>query len=426
MKDSNKQFAINVSWIMVGRVFQLGLTFITTMLVTRYLGPTEFGKMNYIYSYIQLFIPICQMGLNSTVVKELQDHKDNNDEVLGTILVIRTLGSLVAMACSVFLISLLNKQGYTTIALLQSFALLFQAFDCLIYFYQTKYMSKKSGIAIALAYILTAIFRIIAIILNKDIKWFSFALSLDYIAMALILVIIYLKDKHSFKFSMSMTKELLKRSYHYIFAGILVVVYGKVTDTMLIGRMLDETAVGYYSAAITLCNAWPFILTAIIDSSSPVIIDTYKEDKLEFNKKLKRLYATIFYVGVVAALAITLLSKYIVLILYGNQYLQTITPLRIACWSSAFSYIGVARFIWLQCENKNRYETIICLFGAIVNIALNYTLIGLYGINGAATALLLTQLFTNFIFLFFMKDTKENAKLILDAILLKGVFNKEE
>ena len=41
----NNKLVSNASWIMVGRVFQLVLTFVTTMLVTRYLGPDEYGKI---------------------------------------------------------------------------------------------------------------------------------------------------------------------------------------------------------------------------------------------------------------------------------------------------------------------------------------------------------------------------------------------
>ena len=39
---SNKKVVVNASWIMIGRIFQLALTFVTTMLVTRYLGPGEY------------------------------------------------------------------------------------------------------------------------------------------------------------------------------------------------------------------------------------------------------------------------------------------------------------------------------------------------------------------------------------------------
>lgn len=421
MENNVKKIATSASWIMVGRIFQLGLTFISTMLVTRYLGPTEFGRMNYVYSYVLLFIPLCQMGLNSTVVKELADNKNDN-EVLGTILVLRIIGAIVGMLCSIFVVSTLNNEGYTIIAILQSFALMFQTFDCLVSFYQANYLSKKSGLIYAISYILTSIFRIVAIILKKNIYWFAFATSLDYIVVAILLVIIYFKDGHRFNFSISMSKKLLKNSFHYVLSSIFIVIYGKVIDSLFLGRMISEAAVGYYAAATLLCNAWPFVLQAIIDSSSPMLFETYENNKEEFNKKLKQLYAMIFYIGIGVALLITIFARLIIMILYGESYSLSITPLRIVCWSSAFSYIGVARFIWLQCKGLNKYETIIAFFGAISSVVIHYLLIKYYGINGAALSLVLTELFTNFICLFFMKDTRENAKLILDAILLRGFF----
>lgn len=420
MKEDIKKIATSASWIMVGKAFQLGLTFISTMLVTRYLGPTEFGRMTYVYSYVLLFIPLCQMGLNSTVVKELADNKDNN-EVIGTILVIRMLGSIVGMFCSIFVVSLLNKEGYTIIAALQSFALLFQTFDCLVNFYQTKYLSKKSGIIYAVSYIATAIFRIVAILLKKDIKWFAFATSLDYIVVAILLISVYFKDGYGLRFSFSMAKKLLKNSYHYIFASVFVIIYGKVIDTLFLGKMISETAVGYYSAATLLCNSWPFILQSIIDSSSPMIFDSYKNNEEGFEKGLKRLYAIIFYAGISVALIITVFARIIIFILYGNDYLSAITPLRIICWSSTFSYIGVARYIWLQCKGLNKYETIISFIGAVTSVILHYVLIKLYGINGAAIALLLNEFITNFVLLFIIKGTRENGKLVLEAIFLKDI-----
>lgn len=424
---SNKKLFANASWIMVGRVFQLVLTFVTTMLTARYLGPSENGKLVYVFSYVQLFLPLCALGLNDIIVKELVDNRDKNDEILGTMIVMRSIVSLISMITSMILVGLLNSEPiYRMIALLQSLSLLFQSFDCIMYFYQSRLLSRKSGTAYALAYILASFFRIYAILSKKGILWFAFAQSLDYIMVALLLCIVYFKDKNSLKCSISMAKMLLRKSYHYILAGLMVVIYGKVTDTLLLGKMINETMVGYYSAGTTLCNAWPFVLTAIIDSFSPVIIDSFKVNKEVFYKKLKQLYAMIFYISVVVAIGITLLSDLAISIIYGAEYAPAAVPMKIYAWSTAFSYLGVSRTIWMQCNNKTKYEVHIALFGAITSVVLNFLLIRSFGIIGAAIAAVLTQLLTNFIFLFTMKETRENAKLILDAILLKGVLNRGE
>ena len=412
---------------MIGRAVQLGLTFIVSMIVTRYLGPTEFGKLNYVYSYIQLFLPLCTLGLNDIAAKELVDNKKDQNKIVGTMALLRVFTSIAFMFCATQIVYILKGSlVYREIAFLQSFSLLFQSFDCIAYFYQANLLTKKNGIVYALSYTLSTTFRIIAIVLKKDIFWFAFAMSLDFAMIALLFIIIYFKDGNKFEFSFDIAKNLLKKSYYYIISGVLIVIYGKVTDTLLLGNMVNDTSVGYYTAATNLINAWPFILTAIIDSTAPLIIEEYKINKEKFKKKIKRLYATIFYISICAAIGITLLSDIIVLLLYGEAYMPTSMPLKIASWSTAFAYIGVARSIWLQCNNKIKYETYITLFGAITNIVLNYFLIQRLEIVGAAIALTLTQLLTNFIYLFFMKETRENAKLILEAILLKDVFDKEK
>ena len=411
---------------MVGRAFQLILTFFTTMYVTRYLGPSQYGRLTYVYSYIQLFLPFCTLGMNDIVVKELIDNKDNTDEVLGTMIGLRLLSSIISMIISVRLVTFFNHSDfYRTIAILQSFSLLFQAFDSLIYFYQAQLSSKTTGLIFVLAYTLSSAFRIIGILLSRSTVWFAFAMSVDYMAIAGLLIFVYFFGRNRLSFSFSMAKRLLSKSVYYIFAGLSVVIYGKVTDTILLGRMINETSVGYYSAATTLCNAWPFVLTAIIDSFSPIIIDTYTSDRELFKRKLKQLYALIFYISLVVAIGINLFSMVAIDILYGPSYYDASAPMKIYALSTAFSYIGVARTIWMQCENKISYEILISSFGALTNIICNYFLIKQFGIVGAAIAAVLTQFLTNFVFLFFLKDTRENAKLILDAILLKGVFNKQ-
>ena len=418
----NNKFLSNASWIMIGRIVQLGLTFVTTMLVARYLGPSENGKLAYVYSYVQFFIPLCAAGMNDIIVKELVDDKDNNDEILGTIIVIRLVFSLVSIVLAILLVKVLNNDPlYVLIALLQSFSLMFQSFECIIYFYQSKLASQKSGTAYALAYIASSAFRIIGIILKADIRWFAFAMSLDFIMLAFFLLSTYFKDHNRFRFSIDRAKQLLGKSYHYIFAGILVVIYGKVTDIFLLGKMIDETNVGYYAAGTTLCNAWPFVLTAIIDSANPLIIDLYKKNEEAFNKRLRQLYAAVFYISTFVAVMIALFSDFAILILYGRDYLPASLPMKIFAWSTAFSYLGVARTAWMQCKQKTKYETYIALFGAIINIILNYLLIRRFGIIGAACAAVLTQFLTNFVFLYFIEDIRGNAKLILDAIMLKDI-----
>ena len=91
-------------------------------------------------------------------------------------------------------------------------------------------------------------------------------------------------------------------------------------------------------------------------------------------------------------------------------------------WYTAFSYLGVARNAWIVCKNSQKYLKYIYFSAAVINVLLNLLFIPILGATGAALASLITQIFTSIILPFFYKDLRENSKLMLEAILLKGVF----
>lgn len=422
MENAKQKFASNTIWSIIGRVFQIGVTFVTTMLIARYLGPEKYGTITYTYSYVFIFTSIASLGLNDIVVKELLDKNNNKCEVLGTMLVMKTFASIISIGLVYLVItSISNSSIVVTITMLQSLSLIFQMFDSLTYYYQSELLFKEVAIITILAYGLTTIFRVVGLINKYDTEWFALAVSLDFLFVSILNIFVYFKSGLKLRFSSKLVKPLLSKSYNYIFASIMINIYSRV-DTILLGKIIDETSVGYYTAATTICNAWPFVLQAIIDTSRPIIIDLFDKDKSEYEKRYRQLYASIFYISIFVAILITIFSNLIINIIYGNDYMPAVLPLRIVCLGTAFSYFGVARGIWMQCEEKIRYEKIIYLFGAIINILLNIVLINLYGIAGAAIAISLTQFLTNFVFVYLLKETRNNAKLMINGILLKGVF----
>jgi len=82
----------------------------------------------------------------------------------------------------------------------------------------------------------------------------------------------------------------------------------------------------------------------------------------------------------------------------------------------------VARNAWIVSEGKQKYLKYMYLAAAILNVGLNYMFIPLMGAAGAACASLVTQVFTSILLPACFKAMRPNAKLMLEAIMLKGVF----
>lgn len=415
----------NASWIVSGKIFQMILSLLVGVLTARYLGPGNYGLISYASSYITLFTAICTLGINSVIIKDFVDYPNEQGKSIGTTIVLRAISSILSAIMILGIVSFVDYGEAETIIVvfLCSISLVFQIFDTINYWFQSKYQSKITAIATLIAYAVTSIYKIILLILKKNIYWFAFATSVDYICVAIILLVAYKKyGGQKLSFSWKKGKKLLSKGYHYILSGMMVAIYAQ-TDKLMLKQMLNETAVGYYATATAVCAMWVFVLSAIIDSLYPTIIKLYSDGKKEaFERKNRQLYSIVFYVSVIVSLCFTLFGDIVIKILYGDAYIGAINPLKIATWYTAFSYLGVARNAWIVCENKQKYLKYIYGCAALLNVVLNFVLIPILGASGAALASLITQIFTSIILPLMLKPLRHNAKLMIEAILLKNTF----
>lgn len=417
--------AKNAGWMIGEKIIQMLISLIVSLLTARYLGPSNYGLINYAMSFVAFLASFCTLGINSLLVKELVDRPEKEGEVLGTALVLQGISSLLSAMTIVSVVSIIDRDEPTTIMVvaLCSLGLIFKIFGTFNYWFQRHLRSRFTAVATLIAYITTAIYRVVLMISGQDVTLFALATSVDYVVLAVMLLIFYKKcEGQRIGFSWAYGKELLSRSKHFILAGLMVSIYGQ-TDKLMLKQMLDVTQTGFYSTATAVNSMWCFVLSAIIDSMYPSIMEAHKSgDERLFKKKNRQLYAIVFYISMAAAIAINILAEPVIYILYGEVYLPAAMPLRIVSWYTAFSYLGVARNAWIVSKNKQRYLVVLYLAAAVINVALNCLLIPLLGVSGAAIASLAAQMLTGFVLPFFIKELRDNAKLMLQGIFLKDLL----
>lgn len=414
----------NASWIIGGRVAQMLLSLIVGVLTARFLGPGNYGLINYGNAYVAFFTALCNLGLNSVIIKDFVDHPDEQGEAIGSALLMRLISSILSAVLIVSVVSIIDKDEPLTIAVVSlcSIGSVFHIFETFNFWFQNQYKSKITSIASLCAYIISAGYKIVLLILGKDVRWFAFATSIDYIVVAVFLWLAY-KRYHGpkIKFSLQKSKFLLSVSYNYILSSIMVALYGQ-TDKLMLKQMLDENTVGYYATATAICAMWTFVLQAIIDSLYPSILRLKNENQAAYERKNRQLYAIVFYVSCLVSIGFVILGKPIVYILYGEAYLPSVPVLQMVTWYTAFSYLGVARNAWIVSEGKQKYLKYMYGCAAVMNVVLNAVFIPNMGAVGAALASLITQIFTSIVLPMFFREMRPNAKLMIDAIGFRDVF----
>lgn len=424
MMLKNNHAIKNAAWIIGCKVVQSLLSLMITVFSVRYLGPSNYGLINYAASIVSFMVPVMQLGFRSTLVQEYIDARQKEGQIFGTAITLNIIASFASMIGISSFVTIANRGESETmiVCVLYSVSLIFQATEMIQYWFQAKLLSKYTSVTMLIAYCVVSAYKIFLLINEKNIYWFALAYSIDYFVISIILFVIYYKlGGAPLRFSWELAKRMLEKSRHYILSGLMVTVFQQ-TDRIMLKLMVGNEITAYYSAAVSCAGMVGFVYQAIIDSMRPLIFDGKKRSEELFNRNMSRLYSLIIYMGLAQSLVLTLLAKPIVLILYGEAYSPSIVILQIITWYSAFSYIGTVRNIWILAEEKQKYLWKINLSGAVLNVIGNFILIPIFGASGAAVASVATQFFTNFVMCLIMQPIRPTAGLIWKAMNPKLIF----
>lgn len=419
----------NAAWMIGCKIMQSLINFVIGILTARYLGPSNYGVLSYAMSVVAFAVPIMQLGLNQTLIREFVKSPEREGQILGSALVINSISSVFCMIGTVAFVMFVDAGEKETILIcaLYSLTLVFQATEITQFWFQSKLLSQYPSIAMLVAYIVVALYKVYLLVTQKSVIWFALSNVLDYSLVSIILMAMYKRiGGQRLGFSWQTGREMLSRSKYYIIPSLMVMIF-QHTDRIMIKLMIGEVETGVYAAAITCIGITGFVFTAVIDSARPVILESKEKNQAVYETRMIQLYSIIACMSIGQSIVMTLFAKPIVHLLYGPEYAKAASILSVAVWYVTFSYYGSVRNVWILAEEKQKYLTGINIAGAVANVVLNYYLIPICGATGAALASLITQFYTNVIIGFLFKPIRENNALMVKSLnpkVLLGILRK--
>lgn len=182
--------------------------------------------------------------------------------------------------------------------------------------------------------------------------------------------------------------------------------------------MLNETHLGFYSAAVTIAELWEFVPSAAVNSARPLILSKRENDYKEYERRFQLLLLAITCLGIGVSIIFMFLGDLAINILYGKDYLEASAPLAILIWSTAVASIGYARNVWFVAEDCQSYVKHFTTMGAIFDFVANFWFIPHFGITGAAITTALSHILVGFIAPLFVKKTRRFIVLYFKSFLL--------
>ena len=411
LSDSIKKVLGNTGWLISDKIIRMAIGLFVAAWVARYLGPDQYGLLNFSLALVALVGVLSNLGLQELIIRNIVKDPEKRDDLLGTAFVIKAVGGILVFIFSILITFLIRPDDLTSHVLVIIIAAgpIFQSFDVIEFYFKSQVKAKYSVIAKSISFLVINVLKVVLIILEAPLIAFAFAVTADILLGSASLVAAYkLSGKfiRKWKMNLAQAKEFLAEGYLLGISAIAVLIYMRI-DQIMIGQLLGDKEVGLYSAAVKLSEVWYVIPLALIQSVAPVLVKSYNENIHKYNYRLQKLFNLLTLIGLVIAVPTIFLSGWIVEIVFGGAYSNSSGIFAIHIWSIIFVGWGLLRNHILVFEKLVYITMIASLCGAAANVIINYFLIPLYKGEGAAIATLLSQLISSsIVLLFFSKSRK--------------------
>jgi PST family polysaccharide transporter len=416
----------NSLWLFLDKIVRMGVALIIGVWIARYLGPSKFGLLNYAIAFSSLFGIVATLGLDSIVVRELVRTPEERDFIIGSAFTLKLVGSFIAVTLSVVGAVLLAHKDILTIYIvgITSTSFLFQSFNVIDLYFQSKVQSRYTVYASNAAFLLMAAVKVILLLKAAPVVAFAWASLGEAVLTALFLFVAFRMNHFNmaaWKPNLQVARRLLSSSWPLMLSGISVMISTRA-DQVLIGQMLTNKDVGLYSAAVRIAEVWYFIPLGIASSSFPMLIEAKKHTELAYHAKLQKLFTSTVLFAVGFSIVFTIIAAPIVKLLYGVAYLSASRPLSILIWSGVPVAFGCIWGNWMLLENKTGTIFYFQLNAAILNVLLNLILIPRFGIVGSAYATLISYSVGHTILAAVIKSQHKALKMLGNAFFPFPVF----
>lgn len=392
-----KKKSLGINAVLNGLRSILNLIFplITFPYVSRVLSVQGIGIYNFSNTYVNYFILIAGLGVSTYAVREGAKYRDNNEKIgifSSQVFSINLFSTILAyLLLFGSLIIFRNLSNYLSCILIFSLQILFTTLgtEWIYTIYEDYMYITLRSIAFK---VISIIFLFLLVKKPEDYLIYTFITVLASVG-SNIFNFIHAKKICSIKLTLHTNLRYHLKPILIIFASSLAVTIYLSIDTTILGLLKGDYDVGIYSTSVKIYGLAEGLLAAILTVTIPRLSMLMGKRKIiEYNKVLSKVINTLGVLVFPASLGLMMLSKYVILIIAGPKYINSINSLKIITWAIVFSIFS---WVFSDCvlipakrESKVLRNTIIT---AIINILLNFILIPSMSYDGTSLSTVISE-----------------------------------
>lgn len=412
--------AVSTLWLSGDRLLRMVVGVVIAAGMARHLGPAGYGLLGYALALCDLVSPVARLGLDSVVVRDLTRHPERAGAIMGTAVLLRLAGGAAAALLAVVVVRALRPGDATAAQVvgLIALALPLQLADVVDFWCQSRVDARRVFLARNAAFLLASLVRGGLILAQASVVAFAAAWLLEGALAAGLLALLFRRAADAprqGRATAAMARELLAASWPMILGGLGVLLYLRI-DQLMLGHLLNDQALGHFTAAVRLSEVWYFIPGALVTSVMPGIVALRQQGAAGYEARVRQLFAVMTAAALAIALPMSLLSTTLVTQLFGEVYRPAAAILVVHVWSCLFVFWGVAQGPWVMAEDAMRLTIERTFTAAALKIGLNLLLIPRFGAVGAAYASLCAYAYSGWLANALYARTRPLFRLQLEAV----------
>ncbi len=434
--EKRNSLSKSTAWYTVGNLFVRSVSFLLLPLYSNLISTEEFGNYALVMSLYAVIAVFYQSGLQSALSKYYleEDNESKRKEIFSTIL--NSVGIIGLILTVIIFLSAgwiaketIGSEGYENLVKIVFASLFFESITFItLNLLRTKELAHKVVIYSSFSAIINFLLNIYLVYYLKlgiyGIIWAQLVTSV----LVFVILLPFLKENYLAVLHSKLVKIFFTFSYPLIIAGILSASVD-VVDRFIIDHFLGKSEVGIYSFSYRIALVMNIFVMSLRSAWTPYSIRLYNMGnyKIEFGKSFTKVIAASLLIFLIVSLFIDDLFNLKIhsFQLFDPNYSSGIEIIPVILISYIFSALVTYYSVYPYISGKSIHFLISDLIALIINLVMNFTLIPLYGLMGAAIATFFSYLGCAVYLVIIsekrIKITYEPLKIIL-IVLITGVF----
>ncbi len=388
----------NIAALFAVQMASYAAPLVTLPWLTRVLGPSNFGRLSFCVAVTSYFVLFADYGFNLSATRQIAMHSDDRvgrSKVFWNTITVKAL--LAAAGFPLLLLLTLCGPRFgeeRALLLINYLTVLGAVLTPTWYFMGTERQAILSGITIAVRMAsIPAIFLLVRS--NEDVQIAALISSGMTVVGGILCLAVLIRDKQLDRMRVDRTGlvAVLTDGWHLFVSTASISLY-QATNTVVLGLVVGNAAVGHYSAAEKVVQACQGLLAPIGQSVYPRVSRLMLESRAAAFALIRRVLKIQGSIAFALSMLLFVFAPPLIRLLYGPDYDETVRVLR---WLAALPFlVGLSNVFGVQtmlAMGMNRLVSRILVVAGAINLTALFVLTHWYGSVGAAMAVAGTELF---------------------------------